>query len=86
MATWKSKICRGMDVVETITFTRQDVDSNGNAIFASAVHVPGGGQENRAREEWTQKEIDAIGETVIAQLDAELEHRKNNPITLPQGV
>ena len=83
MPTWKSKICRGMDVVETITFTRQDTDNNGNIIFVSGVHVP---SEQKIREEWTQSEIDAIGETIATSLDAELARLKDNPIQLPQGA
>jgi hypothetical protein len=83
MPTWKSKICRGMDVVETITFTRQDTDKNENPIFVSGVHVP---SEQKIREEWTQAEIDAIGETVAPSLDAELARLKGNPIELPQGA
>lgn len=82
MSTWKSKICRGMDVVETITFTRQDTDKNGKAIFISAVHVP---SEQKAREEWTQAEIDAIGESLISDLDAELTRLKDNPVQPPKG-
>ena len=77
MTTWKSKICRGMDVVETITFTRQDIDKNGNAIFVSGVYVPA---EEKARSEWSQEEIDAIGETMIDELDAEIERLKEFPI------
>jgi hypothetical protein len=77
MPTWKSKICRGMDVVETITYTRQDVDANGKAIFTVATHVP---SEEKARSEWTQAEIDAIGDAVVADLDSELERLKTNPI------
>lgn len=76
MPTWKSKICRGMDVVETISFTRQDVDANGKRIFASATYVPGADEE-KPREEWSQAEIDAIGESVVKDLDAELERRKS---------
>ena len=83
MPTWKSKICRGMDVVETITFTRQDTDKNGNPIFVSGVHIP---SEQKIREEWTQAEIDAIGETVAPALDAELARLNDNPIELPQGA
>jgi hypothetical protein len=71
MPTWKSKICRGMDVVEQITFTRQDTDSEGNIIKVSATYVPGADEE-KPREEWTQTEIDAIGERLVDGLDAEL--------------
>ena len=72
-----------MDVVETITFTRQDTDKNGNPIFVSGVHIP---SEQKIREEWTQAEIDAIGETVAPALDAELARLNDNPIELPQGA
>jgi hypothetical protein len=71
MPTWKSKICRGMDVVEQITFTRQDIDSEENIVRVSATYVPGADEE-KPREEWTQAEIDAIGERLVAGLDAEL--------------
>jgi len=74
MPTWKSKICRGMDVVETITFTRQDTDQTGKVITVSACHVPA---EQKSREEWSQAEIDAIGESVVKDLDRELERRKS---------
>lgn len=74
MPTWKSKICRGMDVVETITFTRQDLDRNGKVITVSACHVPA---DQKLREEWSQAEIDVIGESVVKDLDAELERRKS---------
>jgi len=75
MATWKSKICRGMDVVEQIVFTRQDTDAEGNIIKVSATYVPGADEE-KTREEWTQEEIDVIGERLVAALDAEIEVRK----------
>ena len=77
MATWKYKICRGMDVVESISFVRKDLDANGNEITCSAVHIP---NELKPRADWLQAEIDAIGETVVADLDAELERLKTNPI------
>jgi len=69
MPTWKSKICRGMDVVESIMFTRQDTTKSGRIIFVTAAHVPG---EQKPREEWTSEEIDTIGETIAPTLDAEL--------------
>jgi hypothetical protein len=75
MPTWKSKICRGMDVVEQIVFTRQDTDLEGNIIKASATYVPGADEE-KPREEWTQEEIDAIGERLVSALDAEIESIK----------
>lgn len=71
MPTWKSKICRGMDVVEQIIFTRQDTDADGNIVKVSATYVPGADEE-KPREEWAQEEIDAIGERLVAGLDAEL--------------
>ena len=71
MFTWKSKICRGMDVVETITFTRQGINSKGEIITSSAVYVCGADEE-KPRNEWTQEQIDAIGETLVAELDANL--------------
>jgi hypothetical protein len=69
MSTWKSKICRGMDVVECITFTRQDITPKGRVITVSAAHVPG---QEKPRDEWTAEEIDAIGETIAPTLDLEL--------------
>ena len=74
MPTWKSKICKGMDVVDSITFTRQDIDANGNVITVSACHVPA---EQKPREEWSQAEIDAIGESIVKDIDEELERRKS---------
>ena len=76
MPTWKSKICRGMDVVESITFTRQDVDAEGTLRFVSAAHVPA---EQKMREEWTQEEIDLIGERIAPNLDAELARQIASP-------
>ena len=78
MPTWKSKICRGMDVVESITFTRQDFDLSGKPIFISGTYVPGADEE-KPRSDWSQAEIDAIGEKIAPSLDAELERLKNNP-------
>jgi hypothetical protein len=72
MFTWKSKICRGMDVVETITFTRQGTDSKNNIITTNAVYVCGD-DEQKSRSEWTQDEIDNIGNILVADLDAEIE-------------
>jgi hypothetical protein len=69
MPTWKSKICRGMDVVETITFTRQETDEAGKIWTVSATHVPA---EEKPRNEWTQDEIDVIGEQIAPDLDVEL--------------
>lgn len=69
MPIWKSKICRGMDVVEVITFTRQDIDADGKMWFVAAAHIPA---EQKPRNEWTQEEIDAIGDRIAPDLDAEL--------------
>jgi hypothetical protein len=71
-----------MDVVETITFTREDVDASGNKIFASAVYVPGE-SEQKAREEWSSAEIETIADKVAAGLDEALASRKSNPIQAP---
>jgi hypothetical protein len=71
MSTWKSKICRGMDVVETITFIREGVNSEGKLAQASAVYVPGA-DEQKPRDQWSQAEIDAIGENLAPQLDETL--------------
>ena len=71
MSTWKSKICRGMDVVETITFIREGINSEGKHTQASAVYVPGAA-EQKPRDQWSQTEIDAIGESLAPQLDATL--------------
>lgn len=72
MITWKSKICRGMDVVETITYTRQ-TEKDGKIITASACYVPGDDQQ-KPRDQWTQQEIDAIGEKIAITLDANLQN------------
>lgn len=82
MATWKSKICRGMDIVETITYTRSDIKQDGTIVCTSAVYIPGANEE-KTREEWTQDEIDAIGETLVKTLDAELERLKTTETLLP---
>lgn len=70
MPIWKSKICRGMDVVESITFVRSTT-VNGVEKTASAVYVPAA-NNSKSRPEWTQEEIDAIGETLVADLDKSL--------------
>lgn len=70
MITWKSKICRGMDVVETITYTRQ-MEKDGKIITSSGVYVPGASEE-KSRDQWTQEEIDAIGERLVSSLDQNL--------------
>jgi len=71
MSTWKSKICRGMDVVETITFVREGINSEGKISQTSAVYVPGA-DEQKPRDQWSQAEIDAIGESLAPQLDETL--------------
>jgi hypothetical protein len=71
MTTWKSKICRGMDVVETITFVREGMNSEGKLAQASAVYVTGA-DEQKPRDQWSQAEIDAIGESLAPQLDETL--------------
>lgn len=79
MFTWKSKICRGMDVVETITFTRQGLNSSGDVISTTAVYVCGS-DEQRPRSEWSQEQIDAIGENLVADMDTNLTERFNHVI------
>jgi len=76
MKTWKSKVCRGMDVVEQIIFTRKETLEDGTIVTASATYVPGGEDESTPREDWSQEKIDAIGEGLIEQLDAEIDLRK----------
>ena len=70
MPVWKSKICRGMDVVESITFVRK-ATIDGVEKTSSAVYVPAA-NNSKSRSEWTQEEIDAIGETLVADLDKSL--------------
>jgi hypothetical protein len=65
-----------MDVVESITFTRQDVDEQGTLWVVSASHVP---TEQKMREEWTQEEIDVIGERIAPYLDAQLAQQMSSP-------
>ena len=79
MFTWKSKICRGMDVVETITLTRQGLNANNDVIAATAVYVCGS-DEQKPRDEWLQEQIDAIGENLVAELDANLTERFNHVV------
>lgn len=71
MSTWKSKICSGMDVVEAITFIREGLNSEGKITQISAVYIPGA-DEQKPRDQWSQAEIDAIGENLAPQLDATL--------------
>lgn len=79
MFTWKSKICRGMDVVETITFIRQGFNSGGFVISTSAVYVCGDNNQ-KPRNEWTEDQIDAIGENLVADMDANLTERFNHAV------
>ena len=72
MATWKNKICKGMDAVEQIVFIRQDTAPNGEIVTARAVYVVGADKQDIARENWSQEEIDAIGETLVSDLDENL--------------
>lgn len=78
MAVWKSKICRGMDVVETITFIREGTNVEGKPVQASAVYVPGA-DEQKPRDQWSQDEIDAIGDRVAPTLDAEIARLISSP-------
>jgi hypothetical protein len=59
-----------MDVVESITFVRS-ATINGVEKTASAVYVPAA-NNSKSRAEWSQEEIDAVGETLIADLDNSL--------------
>lgn len=81
MPTWLSKNCNGSPNVETITFTRQDVKADGQLITVFATYVPGAAEQKPANQ-WTQEEIDAIGERVCPGLDAELERMKTYTIQI----
>ena len=59
-----------MDVVESITFVRS-VTVNGVEKTSSALYVPAA-NNSKSRSEWTQEEIDAVGETLVADLDESL--------------
>lgn len=65
-----------MEVVEQIIFTRKEVLENGTVITASATYLPGGDDESLSREKWSQEKIDAIGDTLIVELDKEIDVRK----------
>jgi len=67
---WKAKICSGMDVVEKITFIKEGTDENGNKVNASAVYIPGADDAYKIRSEWTDEEINTIGDTLSNDLDA----------------
>jgi hypothetical protein len=61
-----------MDAVASIRFTRGDTAPDGTPFKASAVYVPGAADEERARSDWTQAQIDAIGDRLAPGLDATL--------------
>ena len=63
-----------MDVVETITFTRQGLNASGDVISTTAVYVCGS-DDQRPRDEWSQEQIDAIGENLVADMDKNLTER-----------
>ena len=67
--TWKAKICSGMDVVEKIKFIKQGTNDNGKIITSSAVYVPSAEDAYKIRSEWTDEEINAIGDTLSDDLD-----------------
>jgi hypothetical protein len=67
--TWKAKICSGMDVVEKIKFIKQGIDKDGNKVIASAVYVPSSEDAYKTRSEWTNEEIDAIGDKLSDDLN-----------------
>jgi hypothetical protein len=81
MPTWLSKICNGSPNVESITFTRQDTKNDGQIITSFATYVPGA-DEKKPADQWTQQEIDAIGDRVSPSLDAELERLKTYTIQI----
>ena len=66
-----------MDVVETITFTRQGLNHIGEVITTTAVYVCGS-DEQKPRNEWSQEQIDVIGENLVSGLDANLTERFNH--------
>tara|TARA_R110000751_G_C13414070_1_gene439406 strand:+ start:220 stop:474 length:255 start_codon:yes stop_codon:yes gene_type:complete len=66
---WKAKICSGMDVVEKIKFIKQGIDKDGNKVTASAVYVPSSEDAYKTRTEWSNEEIDAIGDKLSDNLD-----------------
>ena len=82
MPTWLSKICKGSPNVTSIAFARQDVKSDGQLVTVIASYVPGAA-EQKPSSEWTQDEIDAIGERLRPGLDAELENLKTYQIRIP---
>ncbi len=72
MPNWIAKACSGMDVVSSIRFVRGDTAPDGTPFRAVAVFVPGADQEDRARADWSQGEIDALGDGLATGLDATL--------------
>jgi hypothetical protein len=72
MPIWISKTCSGMDTVASIRFVRGDTAPDGTVFRAVAVFVPGADQEDRARADWSQGEIDALGDGLAPGLDATL--------------
>jgi hypothetical protein len=54
-------------------------------MFISGTYVPGADEE-KSRSDWSQAEIDAIGEKIAPSLDAELERLKNNPLQFNVGA
>jgi len=81
MPTWLSKNCNGSPNVESITFSRQDAKADGQMIAVFATYVPGAAEQKPANQ-WTQEEIDAIGERLRPGLDAELENLKTYKIQI----
>jgi|6_EtaG_2_1085325.scaffolds.fasta_scaffold90669_2 hypothetical protein len=72
---WKCKACSGMDMVERITFIREGTTDSGEKIIASAVHIPSYDKLYRTREQWTDEEIDAIGNNIVEDLDEEINRK-----------
>jgi len=70
-ASWKSKLCSGMDIVERINFVRMDTTPDGTVVTANAVYCVGADSE-KPRSEWSDAEIDAIGDTLAPSLDARI--------------
>lgn len=75
---WKAKICSGMDVVEKIKFIKEGTDANGNKAIATAVYVPSAEEQYKTRADWTDEEIDAIGNKLSSDLDAEIVRQLEN--------
>lgn len=75
---WKAKICSGMDVVEKIKFIKEGTDAQGNKAIATAVYMPSGDEQYKTRADWTDEEIDAIGNKLSSDLDAEIIRQLEN--------